>query len=144
MSVYVYIYLSVCPLPMQIFFEASHSPQVTWSVQGLQTNIFKYFRWSKKLQMNIRIYSYWRNGTNTNTNNIWGQFFRILKYLGSSLLCMPTRPDRPFGLSVNLYLDHPIIRSRVVQMDGPSMCIWMVQIHGVKASIWTAKFCPKC
>ena len=51
-------------------------------------------------------------------------------------------PDGPFGRSVNVYLDHPIIRSRVVQMDGPRTCIWMVQIHGVKASIWTAKFCP--
>ena len=27
-------------------------------------------------------------------------------------------------------------------MEGPHMCIWMVQIHGVKASIWTAKFRP--
>ena len=43
---------------------------------------------------------------------------------------------------VNVYLDHPIIRSRVVQMDGPRTFIWMVQIHGVKASIWTAKFRP--
>ena len=25
-------------------------------------------------------------------------------------------------------------------MDGPCTCIWMVQIHGVKASIWTASF----
>ena len=48
--------------------------------------------------------------------------------------------DRPIGRHV--YLDHPIIRSRVVQMDGPRTCIWMVQIHGVKASIWTAKFRP--
>ena len=27
-------------------------------------------------------------------------------------------------------------------MDGPCMCIWMVQIHCVKVSIWMAKFCP--
>ena len=47
-----------------------------------------------------------------------------------------------FGRSVNVYLDHPIIRSRVVQMDGLRMCIWMVKIHDVKGSIWTAKFCP--
>ena len=27
-------------------------------------------------------------------------------------------------------------------MDGPHMCIWMVQLYGVKASIWTAKIRP--
>ena len=53
-----------------------------------------------------------------------------------------TSPDHPFGRSVNVNLDHLIIRSRVIQMDGPRTCIWMVQIHGIRASIWTAKFCP--
>ena len=37
--------------------------------------IFEYIRLSKNLRMNIRIYSYWGNGTNTNTNNIWGPFY---------------------------------------------------------------------
>ena len=36
--------------------------------------IFEYIRLSKNLQMNIRIYSYWGDGTNTNTNNIRGPF----------------------------------------------------------------------
>ena len=52
--------------------------------------IFKYIRLSKNLRMNIRIYSYWGNGTNTNTNNIQGPFYlniRIFKYSWSSLNC---------------------------------------------------------
>ena len=32
--------------------------------------IFEYIRLSKNLRMNIQIYSYWGNGTNTNTNKI--------------------------------------------------------------------------
>ena len=44
--------------------------------------------------------------------------------------------DRTLRQSDSMYLDHPIIRSR------PRTCIWMVQIHGVKASIGTAKFLP--
>ena len=39
--------------------------------------------------MNIRIYSYWGNGTNTNTNNIQGPFYsniRIFEYSCSSLM----------------------------------------------------------
>ena len=38
--------------------------------------------------MNNRIYSYWGNGTNTNTNNIRGPFYsniQIFKYSCSSL-----------------------------------------------------------
>ena len=45
--------------------------------------IFEYILLSKNLQMNIRIYSYWRSGTNMNTNNIWGPFYSnilIFKY----------------------------------------------------------------
>ena len=53
-----------------------------------------------------------------------------------------TSPDCPFGRSVNVYFDHPIICSRVVQMYSPYICIWMVQINSVKAFIWTANFCP--
>ena len=53
-----------------------------------------------------------------------------------------TSSDRPFGQSVNVYLNNLIIRCRVVQMDRPQTYIWMVQKHGVKASIRTAKFCP--
>ena len=28
------------------------------------------------------------------------------------------------------------------QIDGPITYFWMVQIHGVKVSIWTVEFCP--
>ena len=37
--------------------------------------IFEYIQLSKNIRMNIRIYSYWGNGTNTNMNNIWGPFY---------------------------------------------------------------------
>ena len=43
--------------------------------------------------MNIWIYSYWGNGTNTNTNNIRGLFYsniRILEYSCSSLMGVST------------------------------------------------------
>ena len=36
-----------------------------------------------------------------------------------------TSPDRLFGNLVNVYFDHPIIRSRVVQMDNTCSYIWM-------------------
>ena len=50
--------------------------------------IYEYIRLSKNLRMNIRIYSYWGNGTNTNRNNIRGPFysnFWIFEYSCSSL-----------------------------------------------------------
>ena len=50
--------------------------------------IYEYIRLSKNLRMNIRIYLYWGNVTNTNTNNILGPFFLsniwIFEYLCSS------------------------------------------------------------
>ena len=44
---------------------------------------------SKNLRMHIRMYLYWKNGTNTNTHNIWGPFYlniRIFQYSCSSLV----------------------------------------------------------
>ena len=50
--------------------------------------IFEYIWLSKNLRMNIQIYLYWRNGTNTNMNNIQGPFYlniSIFENLCSSL-----------------------------------------------------------
>ena len=48
-----------------------------WVYEGMS----KYIWSSKNLQMNIKIYLDWRNGTNTNTDNIWGWFYWIFEYL---------------------------------------------------------------
>ena len=55
---------------------------------GIYKQIFEYIQLSQNLRMNIWIYSYWGICTNTNTNNIWGQFYsniRIFEYSCSSL-----------------------------------------------------------
>ena len=56
-------------------------------VKNLQ-EISEHNRSSKNPRTNIRIFLYWGNCTNTNTNNILGPFYsniRILEYLRSSL-----------------------------------------------------------
>ena len=51
---------------------------------------------------NIQIYLYLENGTNTNTNNIQGPFFRIFKYLYSSLIVVTLEKDLCYPLNIFL------------------------------------------